>query len=41
MTSTDGLKRGMEVTDLETPINVPVGKATLGRIFQRIRCSCR
>ena len=33
MTSTDGLKRGMEVTDLETPINVPVGKATLGRIF--------
>ena len=33
MTSTDGLKRGMEVTDLETPIYVPVGKATLGRIF--------
>ena len=33
MTSTDGLKRGMEVTDLETPISVPVGKATLGRIF--------
>jgi F-type H+-transporting ATPase subunit beta len=33
MTSTDGLKRGMPVTDKETPINVPVGKVTLGRIF--------
>jgi len=33
MTSTDGLKRGMVVTDLEAPINVPVGKPTLGRIF--------
>jgi len=33
MTSTDGLKRGMEVIDLDTPISVPVGKATLGRIF--------
>nr|YP_001293559.1 ATP synthase CF1 beta subunit [Rhodomonas salina]A6MVY0.1 RecName: Full=ATP synthase subunit beta, chloroplastic; AltName: Full=ATP synthase F1 sector subunit beta; AltName: Full=F-ATPase subunit beta [Rhodomonas salina]ABO70751.1 ATP synthase subunit B [Rhodomonas salina] len=33
MTSTDGLKRGMEVTDLNAPISVPVGKSTLGRIF--------
>jgi F-type H+-transporting ATPase subunit beta len=33
MTSTDGLKRGMGVTDLASPITVPVGKATLGRIF--------
>ena len=33
MTSTDGLKRGMEVTDTQAPISVPVGKATLGRIF--------
>jgi F-type H+/Na+-transporting ATPase subunit beta len=33
MTSTDGLKRGMDVTDLGAPISVPVGKATLGRIF--------
>lgn len=33
MTSTDGLKRGMEVTDTKAPISVPVGKATLGRIF--------
>jgi F-type H+/Na+-transporting ATPase subunit beta len=33
MTSTDGLKRGMTVTDLAAPISVPVGKTTLGRIF--------
>jgi len=33
MGSTDGLVRGMEVTDLGTPIRVPVGKVTLGRIF--------
>ena len=33
MTSTDGLKRGMDVQDLGVPIGVPVGKATLGRIF--------
>src|SRR3990170_4117082 len=31
--STDGLKRGLEVTDTLTPIQVPVGKETLGRIF--------
>ena len=33
MTSTDGLKRGLGVTDLGDAISVPVGKATLGRIF--------
>jgi len=33
MDSTDGLARGMEVTDTGSPISVPVGKATLGRIF--------
>jgi F-type H+-transporting ATPase subunit beta len=33
MTSTDGLKRGQEVTDTGAPISVPVGSATLGRIF--------
>lgn len=33
MDSTDGLSRGMEVTDTGAPISVPVGKATLGRIF--------
>ena len=33
MSSTDGLIRGMEVTDNGAPISVPVGPATLGRIF--------
>ncbi len=33
MSSTDGLKRGMEAVDTGTPIKVPVGKETLGRMF--------
>ncbi|HCF25650.1 MAG TPA: F0F1 ATP synthase subunit beta, partial [Cyanobacteria bacterium UBA11049] len=33
MSSTDGLVRGMEAVDTGNPISVPVGKATLGRIF--------
>ena len=33
MSSTDGLKRGAEVTDTGSSISVPVGKETLGRIF--------
>lgn len=33
MDSTDGVKRGMEVIDTGNPISVPVGEATLGRIF--------
>src|SRR3954453_7628584 len=33
MDSTDGLARGMEVTDTGSPITVPVGNVTLGRIF--------
>ena len=33
MSGTDGLVRGMEVTDTGAPISVPVGKGTLGRIF--------
>ena len=33
MDSTDGLKRGMEVIDTTAPISVPVGRATLGRMF--------
>ena len=33
MDSTDGLRRGMEVEDTQAPISVPVGKATLGRVF--------
>lgn len=33
MSSTDGLKRGMEVINTEEPIKVPVGNVTLGRIL--------
>jgi F-type H+/Na+-transporting ATPase subunit beta len=33
MSSTDGLVRGMGAMDTGAPINVPVGTATLGRIF--------
>lgn len=33
MGSTDGLKRGLKVTNTGAPITVPVGKATLGRIM--------
>jgi F-type H+-transporting ATPase subunit beta len=33
MTTTDGLKRGDTVTDTGSSIQVPVGKQTLGRIF--------
>ncbi|MEK7519620.1 MAG: F0F1 ATP synthase subunit beta [Patescibacteria group bacterium] len=33
MTSTDGLKRGDEVSALGAPISVPVGKDALGRMF--------
>jgi F-type H+/Na+-transporting ATPase subunit beta len=31
--STDGLVRGMEVLDTGGPVSVPVGKGTLGRVF--------
>ena len=33
MDSTDGLTRGMEVLDTGSPITVPVGEATLGRML--------
>ena len=33
MSSTDGLKRGMEVLDTGKPITVPVGEECLGRMF--------
>ncbi|MFC4410661.1 F0F1 ATP synthase subunit beta [Chungangia koreensis] len=33
MSSTDGLKRGADVTDTGAPISVPVGDVTLGRVF--------
>jgi F-type H+-transporting ATPase subunit beta len=36
MESTDGLTRGLEVLDTGRPISVPVGKETLGRVFNVI-----
>ena len=33
MSTTDGLVRGTEAVDLGAPISVPVGEATLGRVF--------
>ncbi|BAQ70128.1 F0F1 ATP synthase subunit beta [Rhodovulum sulfidophilum] len=36
MDATEGLVRGAKVTDLEKPISVPVGDATLGRILNVI-----
>jgi F-type H+-transporting ATPase subunit beta len=36
MDSTDGLSRGIEIVDTGTPITVPVGEQTLGRIWNVI-----
>lgn len=33
MSSTEGLKRGLPITDTRAPISVPVGEGVLGRIF--------
>lgn len=33
LTPTDGLQRGLEAVDTGAPLSVPVGKATLGRLF--------
>jgi F-type H+-transporting ATPase subunit beta len=33
MTGTEGLRRGLEVTDSRAPISVPVGEGVLGRVF--------
>jgi F-type H+-transporting ATPase subunit beta len=33
MSSTEGLKRGLEVTDLGAPISMPVGEGVMGRVF--------
>ena len=33
MSSTDGLRRGLEAVDTGTPVSVPVGVETLGRVF--------
>jgi F-type H+-transporting ATPase subunit beta len=34
--STDGVSRGMEVTDTAGPVKVPVGMETLGRVFNML-----
>jgi F-type H+-transporting ATPase subunit beta len=36
MDTTDGLARGVEVVDTGAPISVPVGRGTLGRIFNML-----
>ncbi len=36
LSTTDGLKRGMTAVDTGAPINVPVGKEVLGRLFNVI-----
>src|SRR3984957_289558 len=33
LSTTDGLQRGMQVSDTGAPITVPVGEETLGRVF--------
>ena len=33
MSTTEGLKRGYEVTDTGAPISMPVGEGTMGRVF--------
>jgi len=33
MSTTEGLKRGMEVTDQGSPISMPVGNGVMGRVF--------
>src|SRR5690606_22187366 len=33
MSSTEGLKRGLEVTDNGAPISMPVGEGVMGRVF--------
>ena len=40
MDATEGLVRGMEVTDTGNPIMVPVGSASLGRIMNVVGPSC-
>lgn len=36
MSPTEGLKRGLEARDTENPIRVPVGRETLGRLFNAL-----
>ena len=37
MDSTEGLVRGVEVIDTGSPIRIPVGTETLGRIMNVVR----
>ena len=39
MSSTDGMVRGMEAVDTGSPIKVPVGNETLGRVFNLLGCA--
>ncbi len=34
--STDGLQRGVDILDLGSPVRVPVGETTLGRVFNLV-----
>src|SRR5215475_14178589 len=34
--STDGLQRGVDIFDIGSPITVPVGTETLGRVFNLV-----
>jgi len=34
--STDGLRRGVDIVDTGAPVSVPVGKETLGRVFNLV-----
>ena len=36
MSTTEGLKRGYEVTDTGAPISMPVGEGVMGRVFNVI-----
>src|SRR5579864_9047583 len=33
MSTTEGLKRGMEIIDTDNPISMPVGESVMGRVF--------
>ena len=37
MSTTDGLARGLDAVDTGSPITVPVGEATLGRVFDVLK----
>ena len=39
MSSTEGLKRGYEVTDSGAPISMPVGEGVMGRVFDVTQAS--